>query len=214
MKKLNTLDDYAVHFKTDKASWGHDFAAFYEDLLAGLRTDTKVKIIEFGVKFGSSLRMWEEGFPKATIIGVDNNWRIRESVRPKRAILETVDLADRSAIEALCEKHGPFDIAVDDSAHRSHITRNIVETVFPKWMKPGCWLFVEDTNSGYKNVVKPGVSKEVHDQMDYCMGLVRNVNHSGLLTRCGPRFWGDSSEFDKAIKQIIYRPGIMAMQRR
>jgi hypothetical protein len=211
---MTNIDHYAKIHRTDKASWGHNFTEFYEELFGGLRADTQVKILEFGVKFGSSLRMWEDAFPKATVIGVDNNWRIRDSVRPQRSILIDADLSDRKKIAKICEEHGPFDIVVDDSAHRSHITRNIVETVFPQHLKPGCWLVVEDTNSGYKNTVKPGVDPEKHDQIDYCMGLVKNVNHSGMLTRCGPRFWADSSKFDIAIKEIRYRPGVMAMQRR
>jgi len=207
------LDRLAVKHRTDKASWGHDFASFYDEILWRWRYD-KISIVEIGVKFGSSLCMWEDGFPKATVFGLDNNWRIRPSVQPKRAKLVTMDASDRGALEAFCQEHGPFHLVVDDSAHTSTVTRAIVETFWPDYIRPQGWLVIEDINSGYKVNVKNGEPSEQHDQIDYCMSLVRNVCHSGKLSRCGPSYWEHSSEFDKAIRQIIYRPGILAMERR
>ena len=208
---MRTIEDYAAFYRTDKRHCDHNFTEFYEDLLGHLR-DKPIKILEFGVKFGSSICMWEGAFPKSDVYCVDNapRWRMK----PVRAKFEQLDLTDREALSAYCHANGPWDVVVDDSAHTSTVTRNIIETLWPDYIRKGGYLIIEDTNSGYKNTAKPGTSQEVHDQIDYCMSLVKNVNHSGMLTRCGPRFWGESSEFDKAIKQIIYRPGVMAIQRR
>jgi len=205
---MNSIDYYATKYGTDKASWAHNFTEFYEDMLGHLR-DKPIKLLEIGVKFGSSICMWEDSFPMADIYCVDNapRWRLK----PKRASYQDLNLCDREAIQAYCEKNGPWDVVVDDSAHTAEVTRNIIEGLWPRWIKPGGFLIIEDINSGYKDIEPENRST---GQIDYCMSLVKNVCHSGMLTRCSAKFWSKSSEFDKAIKQITYRPGIMAMERR
>lgn len=202
---MNKIEHYASMYRTDKRAMDHNFTEFYEDLLGHLR-QKPIKLLEFGVKFGSSILMWEASFPNADIYCVDNapRWRLH----PLRAKFELLDLMNRDAILAYCKANGPWDVVVDDSAHTSTVTRNIIETLWPDYIRPGGHLIIEDINSGFKHGAEP------HDQIDYCQTLVRNVCHSGQLTRCGPSYWERSSEFDKAIKQIIYRPGIMAMERR
>lgn len=206
---MKTIDDYAKQFRTDKASWGHNFTEFYSDLFDGLRSKP-VTILEFGIKFGSSICMWEEAFPLAKVVGVDKNLP-KMRLKPKRASLVSADLSSREEIASICKQHGPFDIVIEDSAHTAEVTRNVVETLWPQWIKPGGWLVIEDINSGYKDIP---AEHQRDDQISYCESLVRAVCHHGKLTRCGPNYWSGSSEFDKAIKQIIYRPGIMAMERR
>ena len=211
---MKSIDELAILHRTDKASHSHNFTEFYEDLLGHRRSEAGLCIMELGVKFGSSLRMWEDAFPTAKVVGVDNNWRIRESVRPRRSVLETCDLSDRSSLLKIAQRHGPFDLVVDDSAHTSTVTRNIIETLWPDWIKPGGVLVIEDINSGFKTDRATGQPTEAHDQIDYCASLVKNVCHSGKLGRCGPTWFELSSKFDIAIKEIIYRPGIMGMVRR
>ena len=208
---MKSIEHYANLHRTDKRARDHNFAEFYEDKLRSLR-DKPIKLLEFGVKFGSSTRMWEEAFPKAQCYAVDNAPRWR--VMPQKTRFANVDLRDARQLQDFCQKHGPWDVVVDDSAHTSEVTRNIITTLWPTYIRSGGWLIVEDINSGYKTSRDPSKPIELHDHIDYCMSLVRNVCHSGKLSRCGPQFWELSSEFDKAIFELVYRPGIMGMQRR
>src|SRR6266704_2450514 len=67
---MATLDELGHKYGTDKASGSHDYLRFYEPLLAPFR-DRDFDFVEMGVGSGGSLKMWEEFFPKAFIIGFD-----------------------------------------------------------------------------------------------------------------------------------------------
>lgn len=204
-----TIDQLAIEFGTDKSSLAHDYCTFYEELFGHLR-DKECSILEFGIKTGASLRMWEEAFPKADVIGIDIT--LKKMVTPPiRAKTLALDLGSPTAIKWICSKYGPFDVAIDDSAHTTEIVHRIIEGVWPNAIKPGGWLVIEDVNSGYKRDLRP---EQQHDLIGYCSTMVRAVNHHGNLCKCGPKFWDRSSEFDKAIERIVYVPGLMAMRRR
>lgn len=206
---MTTLDELARKHQTDKSSTDHNFTEFYEKTLSHL-IGKESTVIEFGIKRGSSLRMWEDWLPQSKVVGVDITDR-KMDLPPRRAIVEIADLRSKAAIRRICEKHGPFDLAVDDSAHTDEVAQNIVDVLWPEWIKPGGWLVIEDINSGYKRNLKP---EQQHGFIHWAKEFVLSVNHHGNLCKCGPRFWDRSSEFDKAIAQIVYVPGIMAMQRR
>jgi hypothetical protein len=203
---MQPLGHYAAKFGTDKAPLAHNFTEFYEEMFGQLRL-SPIKLVEFGYKFGSSNRMWEESFPRATIFAVDRTFE-RERLPPTRATKVVVDLTSKEALLAFCRAHGPFDLAIDDSAHTSEVTRNIVTTLLPQWIKPGGWLVIEDINSGFKR------NDPRTDQIDYCASLVLDICHNGKLTRCSEAFWDQSTDFEKCLRQIVYRPGIMGIQRR
>ena len=99
--------------------------------------------------------------------------------------------------------HGPFDVVIDDSAHTDDIAQNIADAVWPLFVKPGGWFIVEDINSNYENVRSQG--QFVHWARDW----VLEQNEHGKLIKAAPQFRHPSNE----IAQIIYVPGLMAVQR-
>lgn len=207
---MKPLDHYATLHHTDKRSELHDFANFYESKIGHLR-DKPIKILELGTKHGESLRMWEDAFPSADVYGIDiaPEWKVTLD----RAHFTKLDLEDRQALEAYCKEHGPWDVVIDDSDHTEKTTRTAVETIWPNEIVPGGWLFIEDINSGFKTLANGKVKRRM-GQLNYCRSLIENVCHSGKLHYCGPSYWGKSSEFDKAIKEMVFAPGIMGMLRR
>ena len=203
-----SLDKIAEKYGTDKRMSVHGYTEFYERILGPLR-DRSIQLMELGVKLGSSICMWEEYLPQATVIGVDRALSQMKHFPQRAKLIEA--MIDANSLKAIAKKHGPFDVVIDDSAHTIPVCKTIVETLWPAHIVSGGWLIVEDVNSGYKRDLK---EHEKHDLVGWCGNFIRNVNHSGNLRKCGEAWWDRSSEFDKAIKQIVLVPGIMALQRR
>ena len=67
MKNLETLNQ--TH-KTDKGI-SHKYLPFYEKLFQTKRLE-KLKILEIGVLFGASLKLWNDYFPNSVIYGIDD----------------------------------------------------------------------------------------------------------------------------------------------
>ena len=65
-----TLDEIGTLEGTDKSSLLADYLRHYEREFSYLR-DEPINVIEIGVQGGSSLRMWERFFTRATLIGID-----------------------------------------------------------------------------------------------------------------------------------------------
>jgi hypothetical protein len=73
MLKSSALDDLGRKYGTDKSSGEetfHDYLRKYEFFLKNFK-DEDFTFLELGVFKGASLKMWEEYFPHAQIIGVD-----------------------------------------------------------------------------------------------------------------------------------------------
>src|SRR3954453_12430109 len=65
-----TLDEIAILEGTQKSSIEHGYTRHYEQAFDRFR-DEPIEVLEIGVANGSSLRMWEKFFSRATLIGVD-----------------------------------------------------------------------------------------------------------------------------------------------
>jgi hypothetical protein len=77
MEHILTLDELGRKFGTDKSSQAHNYLAVYEQFLAPYRANADLGVLEIGVRDGPSVRVWQEYFPAAQIVGVD----ISESCR-------------------------------------------------------------------------------------------------------------------------------------
>lgn len=110
-RSMTDLDRLFERHGTDKGSL-HHYGALYEWLLADLRERDGVRLLEFGVGKGGSLRAWEEYLPKAEIIGVDSNAKTAE-VKTERAKVVIGDLKSPEFREQL----GQFDVIIDDGDH-------------------------------------------------------------------------------------------------
>lgn len=63
-----TLDEIGLKYNTDKSSRAHGYLDFYEKYFP---KDLQGRILEIGVMDGYSLKMWNEYYSKAEIIGID-----------------------------------------------------------------------------------------------------------------------------------------------
>ena len=84
--------------------------------------------------------------PAAQIVGVD----IDESARTGagRHVVEIGDQEDPAFLSSVAERHGPFDIVIDDGGHTMRQQIRSVETLFPLLADGGVYI-VEDCHTSY-----------------------------------------------------------------
>jgi hypothetical protein len=136
-------------YQTDKIANG--FMPDYERILAPFR-EQAVRVLEIGVHEGGSCKLWSDFFfhPQSRIIGLD--LVIPEGAAPAdpepRIILKQCDQNDASGLRAIAERFGPFDIVIDDGAHRFGETQNCYRVLF-EHVRPGGYYVIEDWGVGY-----------------------------------------------------------------
>ena len=141
---MSLLNELAIKYGSDKSSKGHGYTKHYEQHLQKLRLE-KLNILELGVREGWSMKMWHDYFENSLICGIDND---AEGLCPKsfsedRIIFELGSQDDKEFLNDVCDRHGPFDIIIDDCSHVSTLTIKSFLALFPR-LKPGGIYIIED----------------------------------------------------------------------
>lgn len=145
----------------------HDYLKHYWRHLRDLR-ETAEKVCEIGVESGSSVRMWEEFFPRATIYGFDRNPNCKE-LQTGRIRVVIGDQGDRGFLERFArDAGGEFDVLIDDGSHVPDHQIQALEVLFPH-VKSGGVYAIEDIG------VHPGRSRAM--TVDRLRGLLDNINY-------------------------------------
>jgi hypothetical protein len=101
------------------------------------------KLLEIGVDDGASLRMWEEFFPQATIIGIDIDERCRAFEGGRRRVF-IGNQRDESFLRSIIEETGgDFDIVIDDGEHSDLAVLKSFAWLFPAMTDHGIYA-IED----------------------------------------------------------------------
>lgn len=157
----SSLHYIGLKHKTDKAI-AHDFLPFYEAHLNKYR-NKKIRLLEIGIGGivhstyisksylndaymvnGSSLRMWEEYFPNAEILGMDIDKSCLNYVYKTNRVKTIIgDQTDRSFLDSI---EGEFDIIIDDGGHTMAQQMISFGCLFKK-LKPGGIYIVEDLHT-------------------------------------------------------------------
>jgi hypothetical protein len=137
---IDELDRIGVLQHTDKACLEHDYLRHYDEIFSRYR-DKEITLVEVGVAFGSSLRMWERYFPKATIVGIDIDPRCQNHAGGRR-IVEIGSQADAEFVRSIGNKYRP-NIVIDDGSHRADHIQCTFEAMYP-FVEPGGYYVVED----------------------------------------------------------------------
>lgn len=139
---METFQEVGLRHQTDKATT-HFYMDTYEKYLGHLR-DKEFVMWELGIAAGNSIRAWRELFPKAKIIGIDNN----PDCANYGEDLYIGDQTDTAFLDGLLAKFGPPDVIIDDASHYGPSTIKSFKHLFPK-MKEGGFFFVEDNHCFY-----------------------------------------------------------------
>lgn len=155
MRPLTELCLLAKKHETDKGGrhWRygggdsdtcHEYTTVYSDLFAHRRHEVRA-VMEIGVNAGCSLRMWEEYFPNARIIGVD--CEKHTLFNAGRIACYQADQNNPAQLRGVlvCAGAGPYDLIVDDGSHELEHQITSMATLLPALALDGVYV-IEDLN--------------------------------------------------------------------
>lgn len=126
--------------------WVHYFPV-YERHLAPHR-GLPVRVLEIGVYRGGGLDLVQHYLgPDARLVGIDID-EVAASAVGDLYPVEVGDQQDPEFLLRVAEKHGPFDIVIDDGGHTMRQQIVSVETLFPLLNDGGTYV-IEDCHTSY-----------------------------------------------------------------
>ena len=170
-----SLDSFAIKYGTDKSTLQHGYTTFYDSIFKknGIQRNNLINLMEIGVFYGASVKMWRDYFFNSTIYAVDWYKGINgngstfnsatsfvDEVQSKcidRVEIQNCNQGDIGELHTLAAdlKDVQFDIIIDDG---SHLSKDQQLTFFTLWplLKPGGVFIIEDIccslQSGYDNL--------------------------------------------------------------
>jgi len=147
-----TLSNISKKYPTDKDFVHNYFDTVYEKYFSPIR-DNVIKFCEVGVGGfwgdvgwvpGNSLRVWEEYFPNAYVLGLDiNQYDLKNE---GRITVDYIDQSKKELVDSYAEKMFDYDIILDDGSHNIH-DQQITMSSFFKTIKSGGIFVMEDLHS-------------------------------------------------------------------
>ena len=134
-------------YETDKIANG--FMPDYERILEPFR-QRPVRVLEIGVFKGGSCKLWSDFFPHpgSRIIGLDIVLPEDAAPGDPRITLKQCNQNDAAGLREIAERFGPFDVVIDDGAHRFDETLNCYRVLF-EHVNPRGYYIIEDWGVGY-----------------------------------------------------------------
>lgn len=128
------------------AEWGgdkgtaHSYIETYEMLFRDIR-EKELKILEIGVLYGSSVKMWQDYFPNSIIYGIDV-LEICKKYEDERIKIDIVDSTNPEKIKEVF-KDLKFNIIIDDGHHDFDMQEKTFNTIF-EYLEDGGIYIIED----------------------------------------------------------------------
>ncbi len=187
---MSTLFEIGKKYQTDKVE--HGFLPYYESILNDIKNE-KLNVMEIGVFYGSSIKMWNEYLPNSIIYAVDwwkgiqgngttfENHRlfVEESKYYERVKIIDMNQNDEDDIKKVCENlsNVKFDFIIDDA---SHVSRDQQITFEHMWslVKPGGYFIIEDVHTSLYGKEYYGVYE---DNSNSTLTMLLNYNKIGTL---------------------------------
>ena len=139
--------------------WYH-YYEIYEELLSKFR-GKPVKVLEIGVYYGDSLRLWKEYLgPDSVVVGLDIIKDCMESDDPDNGVhVRLGDQANHDDLQKVVEEFGPFDVIIDDGCHETMHQYMSFVYLFRNGLKDDGLYIVEDMHSNlWKRYITSNVS--------------------------------------------------------
>jgi len=164
---MNILQELGLKYGTDKSKHkykGLSYLDIYHSHFQNYRQSVK-SFVEIGVLNGSSLKMWRDYFPNATIHGVDINPRCKD-FESDRIKVHIGNQSDEQFLDYLRNSLGPTDILIDDGSHITHHQIKTYEFLIPI-MKANSFYVIEDLKNSYEEVLNHHNLREIWPGMSY-----------------------------------------------
>ncbi len=186
--------------KTHSARKFPEYYSQYERHFSSLQHND-LRLLEIGVQYGGSLKMWEEYFPHATITGIDIDPLCK--LHGKGRI--TVQIGSQTDPDFLSQ-FVDYDIIIDDGGHTMHQQKVSFDTLFPL-LKPGGIYVIEDLHTSYW----PEFFDAKPTMMEYLCTLPHQVNIESMRHE---RAKNGPVPKDLEIEEIHFSPGICFIYKR
>lgn len=176
---MRTLEEISEKYGTGENLLGgdkcvrHNYCKKYDFHFEQLR-DKKFNLLEIGIMEGRSLKSWKDYFPNSKIVGIDIDKNCKH-YEEDRIFIEIGDQKNKNFLLDVNNKHGPFDVVIDDG---SHIWEDIIlsfEVLFPV-LNPSGFYVIEDLHTSYKSNFS-GNSKI--SAINYLKNIVDKINLFG-----------------------------------
>lgn len=149
-RQLQNSNASAHHQGGDKFNH-HHYGPFYEKWLPP-STDA-VALLEIGVLEGISCAVWSDFYANGQIFGIDIDLTSYErylptllgkgALRHKNLTVAVLNSLNATEVDEWAQRHGPFDVIIDDGDHRLESIRKTFENFFPYLRENGRY-FIED----------------------------------------------------------------------
>ena len=159
-----TLNEIGLLEGTDKSSSFHNYLDTYESLIFTLR-DRPIKMVEFGVGEGASIRTWRRYFKNASIWAVDIVASTLRSI-PESTHGVCGDVNDPEFWKMFSVSG--FDLAIDDGDHHCESQIHTLNRMLTR-MNPGGWYIIEDIHFSGK-AIRTLVCGILDNMNDYWVG--------------------------------------------
>lgn len=194
---MKTLTQLADFHRTDKGTLNHKYTEIYASLFEHMREDS-FTMLELGVQFGLSLRMWRDYFPSAYIAGmdcVDNGVKFKPSDRIEIHIGSQSNARD---LENLVLR-APYRIIIDDASHNGSDIIFSLHALEPL-LESGGYYIIEDVHA-------PDCQQE--EPWAFLQALIRDD-----LNRTQPDQCGDGSRSLSEWESITFYRSIIVLKKK
>jgi tetratricopeptide (TPR) repeat protein len=173
---MNTLDELAIQYGTDKSSKCHHYTHRYFKYFNPLRK-RRLRIIEIGIAQGNSLRMWKDFFPNAEIFAIDKNPNCN-ILNIERVKIYIGDQSDEYFLESFVNEIGSgFDIIIDDGGHM--MSQQIITFhILFSHLKPKGIYVIEDLHTSYNSEYNGGLHQQ-NSTIEFLKNLIDDLNFKG-----------------------------------
>lgn len=146
---MKSLHNSMLLHGSDKATW-HHYCESYEQWLP--EPETPVRLLEFGVLEGGSLKGWADYYERGEIHGFDIR-RYPYKIFGNRITTHQGDQNDFDRLVDVAEA-GRWDIVIDDGHHSKETQQNCIDAAWP-FVKSGGIYIVEDIEDGMGTLCLP-----------------------------------------------------------
>lgn len=208
MQSLTPLCGLARKHQTDKGGWHlmygghhtdtcHNYTPAYYSMFKGREREVS-GVLEIGVNAGCSLRMWEEFFPNAMIIGLDIDTRFLFNTGRIRCY--AADQSSPKSLYAALKLAGSasYDLIVDDGSHAIEHQVISARTLLP-FLNVGGVYVIEDIGPDCRPEI---ITNQITTPKEFSLSTV-NVGRGLGESRCDsgcPKCHGSAGE-----TLIVYR---------
>lgn len=170
---MAALDQIALKHGTDKSSAHHNYCNVYERYFHPFSL-RPIRILEFGVDTGASIRTWLDYFPFATVVGCDFV-PCKPIENPRYTFIQSHILNVKT-----WDSIGSFDIIIDDNGHAGN---EAIGAVVLGWkvLNSGGLFIIEDLHTCYDVHFTPPGSP---NPLDHFRNMIDLMNDHGK-NQCG-----------------------------